>query len=189
MDRHTKGREGQDWVDRRRVKKLAFLALAIALVALTTWNVWPQAPLPADARADLIVVRKAERQLDLYRDGVVLKSYRISLGRHPTGPKQQQGDGRTPEGEYRIDYRKPDSSFHKALHISYPGPTDTAAAKALGVDPGGMVMVHGMRNGFGWLGRIHQAVDWTNGCVAVTDREIDEIWRAVPDGTKIILKP
>lgn len=110
-------------------------------------------------------------------------------GRRRLSPQtRQQGDGRTPEGEYRTDYRKPDSSFHKALHISYPGPTDTAAAKTLGVDPGGMVMVHGMRNGFGWLGRIHQAVDWTNGCVAVTDREIDEIWRAVPDGTKIILK-
>jgi len=171
------------------VKKYAALALGIALVVLATWNFWPQTPLPADARADLVVVRKAERRLDLYRGGVVLKSYRISLGRHPAGPKQQQGDGRTPEGEYRIDYRKPDSSFHKALHISYPGLADNAAAKGLGVDPGGMVMVHGMKNGLGWLGRIHRAVDWTNGCVAVTDREMDEIWRTVPDGTKIILKP
>jgi murein L,D-transpeptidase YafK len=81
------------------------------------------------------------------------------------------------------------SSFHRALHISYPGPADIAAARAHDVNPGSLVMVHGLRNGLGWLGRLHLAVDWTDGCVAVTDRDMDEIWRAVPDGTKIVLKP
>jgi murein L,D-transpeptidase YafK len=105
------------------------------------------------------------------------------------GKKQQQGDGRTPEGEYRLDYRNPNSSFHNALHISYPQSDDVAIARKLGVNPGGLVMVHGMKNGFGWLGRLARVIDWTDGCVAVTNREMDEIWRAVPDGTKIILRP
>ncbi len=145
--------------------------------------------LAPDARADLVVVHKAAHRLDLYRAGVLLKSYAVSLGRHPTGPKRQQGDGRTPEGEYRLDYRKVDSSFYRALHISYPGPSDLAAARSQRIDPGGLIMIHGMKNGLGWLGRMHLAVDWTDGCVAVTDREMDEIWRAVPDGTKIVLIP
>lgn len=145
--------------------------------------------LPPDARADLVVVHKAARRLELYRAGVLLKSYAVSLGRHPTGAKRQQGDGRTPEGEYRLDYRKADSSFYRALHISYPGPADLAAARSQRIDPGGLVMLHGTKNGLGWLGRMHLALDWTDGCVAVTDREIDEIWRAVPDGTKIVLTP
>jgi murein L,D-transpeptidase YafK len=92
-------------------------------------------------------------------------------------------------GQYRIDYRNPNSSSHRALHISYPGQADVAAARARGVGPGGLVMVHGIRNGFEWLGRLHLALDWTDGCVAVTNREMDEIWRAVPAGTKIVLKP
>jgi murein L,D-transpeptidase YafK len=169
----------------KRIASIAF-GLAIAVVA---WLHWPEAALPVGARADLVVVDKSERRLELYSGSTLLKSYRVSLGRNPNGPKRQQGDGRTPEGEYRIDYRKPDSSFHKALHISYPGPADAADAKRRGVDPGGMIMVHGMKNGLGWLGRAHLALDWTNGCVAVTDREIEEIWRAVPDGTKIVLRP
>jgi murein L,D-transpeptidase YafK len=171
------------------MKRLSGIASVLVLAAIAAWALWPGTVLPAGARADLVVVDKSERRLELYSGKVLLKSYSISLGRHPTGPKRQQGDGKTPEGEYRIDYRKPDSSFHKALHISYPSPTDSAEARRRGADPGGMVMVHGMRNGLGWLGRTHLALDWTNGCVAVTDREIDEIWRAVPDGTRIVLRP
>jgi len=146
-------------------------------------------PLAPGARADLLVVRKAARRLDLYQDGVLLKSYVGCLGRHPIGPKEQQGDGKTPEGEYTIDYRKSDSSFYRALHISYPSHTGQVAAQSRGVEAGGLVMVHGMKNGLGWLGRIHVTVDWTHWCVAVTDAEMNEIWRAVPDGTRIILKP
>jgi murein L,D-transpeptidase YafK len=171
------------------VKKFAFIGLGVALASLGAWSCLPTPPLPPEARADLVVVRKAARRLELYQRGELLKSYAVSLGPHPTGPKQQQGDGRTPEGEYRLDYRNAASSFHRALHISYPGPADMAAARAHGVNPGSLVMVHGMRNGLGWLGRLHLAVDWTDGCVAVTDRDMDEIWRAVPDGTKIVLKP
>jgi murein L,D-transpeptidase YafK len=172
-----------------RIKTLGVIAVVLALGGLATWDLWPTPALPAGAEADLVVVHKTARRLDLYFRGSVLKSYAVSLGRHPNGPKRQQGDGKTPEGEYVLDYRKPDSSFYRALHISYPAPVDLAAARARGVAPGGLVMVHGMKNGLGWLGRLHLAFDWTDGCVAVTNREMDEIWRAVPDGTKIILKP
>ena len=171
------------------VKRILLVGAVLVIAAFTAWTVWPVPPLPQDARADLVVVYKAARRLELYQQDILLKSYAVSLDWHPDGHKQQQGDGRTPEGAYRLDYRKPDSSFHRALHISYPGPADIAAARSRGVDPGGAVMIHGMKNGLGWLGRLHLAVDWTDGCVAVTDREMDEIWRAVPDGTKIVLKP
>jgi murein L,D-transpeptidase YafK len=176
-------------MNKMRGKKIGLMASGLVLAGLATWNLWPASPLPADAKADLVLVCKATRRLDLYQHGALLTSYAVSLGRHPEGPKQQQGDGRTPEGEYVLDYRKPDSSFYRALHISYPAPADLVAARTKGIDPGGLVMVHGMKNGLGWLGRLHLAFDWTDGCVAVTDREMNEIWRAVPDGTKIILKP
>lgn len=166
-----------------------FAASGLVLAGLAAWSLWPTTPLAAGAKVDLVVVHKAARRLELYRGGSLLKSYAVSLGRHPIGPKQQQGDGRTPEGEYRLDYRKRDSSFYRAIHISYPGLADVAASRSRGADPGGLVMIHGMKNGLGWLGRLHLAIDWTDGCVAVTDREMDEIWRAVPDGTKIVLEP
>jgi L,D-transpeptidase catalytic domain len=171
------------------LKKIGLVALALIVTGLGVWRFWPRPALPQNSRADLVVVHKSARRLELYRNGVLLKSYTVSLGRHPNGPKQQQGDGKTPEGEYRLDYRKADSSFHRALHISYPGPGDIVFARTRGIDPGGSVMIHGMKNGLGWLGRLHVTVDWTDGCVAVTDEEMDEIWRAVPDGTKILLKP
>jgi murein L,D-transpeptidase YafK len=163
--------------------------MSVAGVATAVWANWPHRPLPDGTQADHVVVRKSARQLDLYRGPDLLRSYPVSLGRTPTGRKQQEGDGRTPEGEYLLDYRKPDSAFHRALHISYPDVPDTASANARGVPAGGFVMIHGIRNGFGWIGRAHRFVDWTDGCVAVTNREIEEIWRIVPDGTRITLLP
>ncbi len=173
----------------RSHERLAAICAVIVILCAVGWGLWPDTALPMNAKADLVVVRKSARRIELYQSGEILKSYPISLGRHPVGKKQQQGDGRTPEGEYELDYRNPNSSFHKALHISYPQSDDIGAARIRGVDPGGLVMVHGMRNGLGWLGRLHRIIDWTDGCVAVTNREMDEIWRAVPDGTKIILQP
>ena len=171
------------------MKRILLVGAVLVIAAFTAWTVWPVPPLPQDAKADLVVVYKAARRLELYQQDILLKSYAVSLDWHPDGHKQQQGDGRTPEGEYVLDYRKPDSSFYRALHISYPASAERAAARIQGVDPGGLVMVHGMKNGLGWLGRLHLVIDWTDGCVALTDREMDEIWRAVPDGTKIILEP
>jgi murein L,D-transpeptidase YafK len=171
------------------VKHRAMVLVGIVVVCLGAWSVWPDTPLPLDSKADLVVVRKTARRLELYQGDHLLKAYPVSLGRQPLGQKRQQGDGRTPEGEYRLDYRNPNSSFHRALHISYPGSADISAARSRSIDPGGLVMVHGMKNGFGWLGRLHRVIDWTDGCVAVTNSEMDEIWRVVPDGTRIALKP
>ena len=171
------------------MKRIVLVSVAVVVIGLAAWSRWPEKLLPIGEKADLVVIRKAERRLDLYRGAKLLKSYSVSLGRNPLGRKQQQGDGRTPEGEYRLDYRKADSSFHRALHISYPAPLDIASARVYGRSPGGLVMIHGLKNGLGWLGRLHLAVDWTDGCVAVTNIQIEEIWRAVPDGTKILLKP
>jgi murein L,D-transpeptidase YafK len=168
--------------------KLAAVGATLA-VGVVGWANWPGARLDPALRADRVVVEKSARAMHLLKDGRVLKTYRISLGGNPSGPKRQEGDQRTPEGEYRIDWRKPDSSFHRALHISYPSPADAQRAASAGVSPGGDIMIHGLPNGRGWIGRAHRLLDWTAGCVAVTDREIEEIWNAVPDGTPISLRP
>lgn len=167
---------------------LAALALLV-VIGIATWFARPPPAPPSKPQADLVVVHKAARRMELYQRGVLLKSYSVSLGSHPIGAKWREGDGKTPEGEYIIDYRKADSAFHRALHISYPEPKDVAVARAHGVGPGEMVMIHGTKNGVTPAGLRLLPHDWTDGCVAVTDREIDEIWQLVPDGTKIILEP
>ncbi len=140
-------------------------------------------------QADEVVVLKAQRTLILYRNGSVLKSYKVALGSSPVGPKTRQGDGRTPEGRYILDRRNAGSQFHRSLHISYPNAADRARARNSGVNPGGDIFVHGLPNGYGAIGRLHRARDWTNGCIAVTDEQIDEIWKLVPDGTPIEIRP
>ncbi len=145
--------------------------------------------LPADARADEVIVMKKERTLALMSGGKVLKVYKIALGGNPVGPKQREGDHKTPEGTYVLDRRNAKSKYYRSIHISYPNEEDRERARKLGVSPGGDVMVHGLPNGFGWLGATHRVHDWTDGCIAVTDQEMDEIWSAVPDGTPIEIKP
>lgn len=136
-----------------------------------------------------MLVRKSARRLELYHGTQLLRAYSIALGRNPLGHKREEGDGRTPEGRYVLDYRNPRSSYRKALHVSYPSPADALAARSRGVSPGGLIMLHGVRNGLGFVGRLHRLFDWTDGCIAVTDAEIDEIWRSVPDGTPIDIEP
>jgi murein L,D-transpeptidase YafK len=165
------------------------LLLGAIVVALYVLANYERRPLPLEAKADLVRIYKSERRLVLMENGKELREYRIALGPAPVGHKQAQGDGRTPEGRYLIDFRKNNSAFHRALHVSYPNEHDISVAKAKGVDPGGAIMIHGMRNGLGWIGNLHHLSDWTAGCVAVTDREIDEIWRAVPDGTPVEIMP
>ena len=118
-----------------------------------------------------------------------MRSFAVSLGRSPVGPKLRQGDHRTPEGRYIIDHHNPNSAFHLSLHVSYPSPSDSARALAVRDSPGGDIMIHGMRNGAGWIGRAHLLVDWTDGCIAVTDSEMDQLYEAVPDGTPIEIRP
>ena len=132
---------------------------------------------------------KKGRTLTLLLKGQVLKTYKVALGGTPVGPKTRQGDHKTPEGAYVLDRRNAASKFHRALHISYPSAQDRAQAAQQGLPPGGDVFVHGLPNGFGWLGKLHRMKDWTDGCIAVTDDEIEEIWRLVADGTPIEIRP
>ncbi len=138
---------------------------------------------------DRVIVNKTRREMLLLCGESVLRSYRIALGRNPDGPKLEEGDCRTPEGRYIIDRRNPQSRFHLSLHISYPDETDRARALDRGVDPGGDIMIHGLRNGEGHVGKAHLESDWTRGCIAVTNEEMDEIWELVEDGTPIEINP
>lgn len=167
-----------------RIRVLTWLVLAAACgVSLV------QAQDHSSLHADRVVVLKQERTLQLLSRGRVIKSYKIALGGNPAGPKTRQGDHKTPEGIYVLDRRNAHSQFHKAIHISYPNAQDKAAARRDGVAPGGDVFVHGLPNGYGFVGAKHRLKDWTDGCIAVTDEEIDEIWQAVPDGTPIEIRP
>ncbi len=173
---------------KRPVLAGGFVLLVLG-VAASTWAQKNEDALPNGAVADRILVEKAARTLSLFKDGAVLKSYHVALGREPVGPKEREGDGRTPEGSYVIAGRKEDSAFHRALRISYPNEADLARAQAAGESPGGDIMIHGLKNGLGWLGRLHTRSDWTEGCIAVTNEEIEEIWRAVPDSTPVEIRP
>jgi len=169
----------------RRLGLVCSIALVIALL---TWANWPIDDLPSGARADRIVVVKSQRTLTLLRAGQPLRVYPVALGRVPGGAKERAGDRKTPEGLYRIVEHKRASAFRRALRVSYPEDRDLARAQRLGVDPGGDIMVHGLHNGLGWIGRLHRRFDWTAGCIAVTDAEIDQIYAAVPDGTPIEIR-
>jgi len=148
-----------------------------------------QAQPRAKLKADQVVVLKSMRTLTLISHGEVLRKYKVALGGSPAGAKQQQGDHRTPEGHYILDRRNPKSRFYKSIHISYPNEKDRREAAKRGVLPGGDIMIHGLPNGFAWLGATHRETDWTDGCIAVTNSEMDEIWDLVPDGTPIEIKP
>jgi len=173
---------------RRFMVKIAAVC-AVAITSLLVWANWPEDAIAAGAVADRVVVWKSKRQLELYAKGKLVKSYVVALGRNPVGPKEQDGDKRTPEGIYSIELHKEQSSFHRALRVSYPSPADRAAAAKRGVAPGGDIMIHGLHNGLGLIGRMHRWMDWTSGCMAVTDPEIEEIYRAVPDGTRVEIHP
>ena len=135
-------------------RKLCIAAIGVVWAALT-WAHWPRTPLPADAVADRIVVHKADRTLELYRGDELLRTYRVSLGAKPVGPKRRRGDGRTPEGRYYIDYHKRDSAYHLALHITYPRPDQLVAARTRGEPPGELIMIHGLPDRFAFVGRFH----------------------------------
>jgi len=170
------------------VKRLV-IALGVIVFAAAAWAHSSPVALPAGTVADRVVVSKSERLLTLYLKNQPIRTYRVALGSHPVGPKQQEGDGRTPEGSYVLDYRNAKSAFHLSLHVSYPSPADSARARERSVNPGGLIMVHGLPNRLGFLGSFHTLRDWTDGCIAVTDSEIEEIRRVVPDGTPIALNP
>jgi lipoprotein-anchoring transpeptidase ErfK/SrfK len=138
---------------------------------------------------DRILIEKSARRLMLISQGEVLKTYKIALGGNPIGPKERQGDNKTPEGTYVIDARNRDSRFHLSLHISYPNERDKTRARELGISPGGDIMIHGIKNGSSWVGDAHAEVDWTKGCIAVMNDEIEEIAKLAPNGTIVEIRP
>lgn len=140
-------------------------------------------------KADLVLVKKSERKLFLISAGKAFKEFRVSLGPVPRGPKVFAGDQRTPEGDYILDRKNDRSNFYKAIHISYPNAFDRERAEKLGMSPGGSIMIHGQPNVKTWSDDVTQTFNWTNGCIAVTDSQMDEIWDAVEPGTPIKIQP
>ena len=140
------------------------------------------------ALADSIVIEKKAHRLTLFHMGRPIRTYLVALGADVEKDKVSAGDRRTPEGLFYIDNRNPYSHYHLALQISYPDATHRARAESMGVSPGGNIMIHGLPNGKGQVGAFHRTVDWTNGCIALTDEEMDEIWSVVPIGTPVLIK-
>lgn len=139
-------------------------------------------------KVDSILILKKAHLMELLAGGNVIRTYKVALGRGGLAPKEREGDGRTPEGHYVIK-AKYVSKYHKALRISYPNAEDRKRTARLGVSPGGSILIHGLPNGQGWVGAAHRLYDWTLGCIAVTDEEIDEIYKLVPLGTPVEIRP
>jgi len=171
------------------MRKLSASFLIVAFVIFLIYNYYPDKSLPPGAKIDSIVVRKSARMMDVYFHQVLLKTYHVSIGRNPTGQKQFEGDERTPEGHYVISDKNSNSDFHKNLGISYPNRQDIENSLKIGKPPGGDIKIHGLKNGLGLLGRMHRLTNWTNGCVAVTNSEIDELFAGTPKGTPINILP
>ncbi len=174
---------------------LALVVIALAMMAAPAPARADQgvqmASIPPDRGiyADMVVVDKTRRELHLMRAGFVFRTFRVALGSEPLGHKRYQGDGRTPEGEYVLDWWHPNSSFYKAIRVSYPNDRDRARANAMGKSPGGSIMIHGLPNGFDAAYVNHPHDDWTEGCIAVTNEEMDVIHAHVREGTSILILP
>jgi murein L,D-transpeptidase YafK len=142
----------------------------------------------ASGPVDRIFVDKSEHWMAVYRQGRIIREFRVALGRGGLAPKVRQGDGRVPEGTYRIVAHNPTSAYYLSLRIGYPTPEQLAAAHARGIDPGTDIMIHGLPNGRGWIGSRHRKVNWTEGCIALTDAEMQWLYANVPDGTPIEIR-
>jgi murein L,D-transpeptidase YafK len=164
------------------------LAFAVAVVFLLLSAPGVAVSENASSAVDKVIVIKHARSLELLSHGKVVKQYKVALGTEPIGAKTRQGDHRTPEGSYVLDSRNSHSQFYKSLHISYPNAQERARAVSADVSPGGDIYVHGLPNGYGAIGAAHRLRDWTDGCIAVTDKEIDEIWELVKNGTPIEIR-
>ena len=162
----------------RRIQLTVVLILALCCAAVA-----------APIQADKIVVLKSARTMTLFSGGRVLKTYKVALGSVAVSPKRVEGDHKTPEGDYVIDAKNSQSQFHLSLHVSYPSAADRERARSMGQSPGGAIMIHGLAKPFAYLGPLHRQTDWTDGCIAVTNAEIEEIWKLVPVGTKVEIRP
>ncbi|MGM8890707.1 L,D-transpeptidase family protein [Psychrobacter sp. 1Y1] len=181
---HPSNKQGTPWLP-------IIIGLSLAAIVSTSAIAYakstskPENPIPTSTAIDRVIVDKSDRILKLMSDGKVIRSYRIALGGSPTGHKQQEGDQRTPVGVYTLDYKNENSIAYRSIHISYPNDEDKARAQSLGVNPGGDIMIHGQMNGFGYLALFNQRRDWTDGCIAVANDEMDGIMDAVILGTTI----
>lgn len=177
----------------RRLFQLTVLTVALGLGMLALYQYRFPAPLPPEplppltGQIDRILIEKAARRLTVFRDGVALRTYPVALGFAPEGDKVRQGDGRTPEGMFRIDRRNAQSKFHLSLGIDYPQPDDLIRASTGGYSPGGDIFIHGQPNAF--FGKATLRHDWTEGCIAVSDAEIEELWRVTSIGTQVEIRP
>ena len=140
-------------------------------------------------KADHVVVLKSKRRMVLMKNDFVLKVYVIALGRYPKGPKRYKGDAKTPEGNYILDYKIRDSEFYRAIRINYPNISDLAYARKAGKEAGGKIVIHGLPNKMTAERVGHPVIDWTQGCIAVTNKQMDEIWKMVNVGTPIEIHP
>lgn len=177
------------FIDRMLKKTLLIFSVIIVICCFGVSLCLPEKASATLIKADKVILIKSKRILMLFREGEIFKVYKVALGKQPNGHKTKTGDKRTPEGTYILDTRNSDSKFHLALHISYPNESDIVNAQRHGVSPGGDIMIHGLSEKLKTMGKLHRTSDWTDGCIAVTNPEIEEIWQLVPDGTPIEIKP
>ena len=177
------------WGSRNLALSLMALAIGCVSTAARPAQAPGQNPAAANQHVDRIVVVKSTRTLTLQNGDHVLKTYKVALGSNPIGAKEREGDHKTPEGEYFVDAKNPHSQFYMALHLSYPSAADRVRAKKLGASPGSDVEIHGLGKAYGWVGAGHRMRDWTDGCVAVTNEEIEDIFKMVAVGTRVEIKP
>jgi murein L,D-transpeptidase YafK len=157
-------------------------------MGLMVYYFYPEERLSNDILIDNIIVYKSNRKMLVFSNDQLLKTYKISLGRQPKGAKEIEGDKKTPEGIYFINDKNPNSSYHKNLSISYPNKDNIEIANRLGKLAGGDIKIHGLRNKIGFIGKFHRWFDWTLGCIAVTNNEIDELYQTVKIGARIEIK-
>jgi len=161
------------------VKKL-FIGLSLMLLSSFSY---------AQEKADFVLVEKSKNLLTLFKNQKVIGTYHVVFGGNPVGHKEQEGDNKTPEGRYILDSKNVNSAYYKSIHISYPNAKDRANAKAKGVSPGGAIMIHGQKNGFGWAAAATQKRNWTLGCIALTNEHMEIVWKSVNVPISIEIKP
>ena len=170
-------------------RKKIWLSIFFIFLVMTVYYFYPENKLPTDIQINKLIVYKSNGELLAYSNGKLVKTYKISIGRQPFGKKEFKGDEKTPEGIYQINNKNAKSDYHKNLGISYPNKADIKNAKRLGKQTGGDIKIHGIKNKMGFIGKFHRWFNWTQGCIAVTDEEIDELYNSVKIGTKIDIKP
>ncbi len=168
--------------------KKTSISFFLSVLTISIYYFWPESPLPTNVLIDRILVEKSKRTLHVYSNNILLNSYPISLGFNPIGDKKAEGDGRTPEGVYEINSKNRQSVCFLNLGISYPDENDIAEARYIGKNPGGDIKIHGIKNGYGIIGKLHLLKDWTNGCIAITNSEIKELYLNVPIGCTIEIR-